>query len=102
MGLWTITIDEHSEDEDKAVGDNAQDREGEESRDGPCEAQRPSDADERPGDLIGVHKGDLTTRAGASVGGRLRTASGLAGSGCPRARRCGGGLRSALPSRPPQ
>src|SRR2546430_16313097 len=65
MGLWTLTIDEHSEDEDEAEGDNAQDREGEESRDRPCETQRTTDADERPGDLIGVHRGDLTTPAGA-------------------------------------
>lgn len=73
-GLRPLTIDEHSEDEDEAEGEYAEDREGEESRDRPREAQYPSSAYERPSELIGVHKGDLTTRAGASAASRLRTA----------------------------
>ena len=74
MGLRALAIDEHAKDEDEAEGDYAQDREREESRDRSREAQRPSGADERPSELIGVHKGDLTTRAGASAASRLRTA----------------------------
>ncbi len=73
MGLRALAIDEHSKDEDEAEGDYAQDGEGEESRDRPCEAQRPTGADERPGQLIGVHRRDLTTRAGAYAAGRPRT-----------------------------
>src|SRR5256885_10301481 len=45
--LWTLTIDEHSEDEHEAEGDNAQNREGKERRDRHPETQRPSCSDAR-------------------------------------------------------
>src|SRR2546430_16394110 len=44
-GLWTPTIDEHTEDEDEAEGDNGQDRGGEESRGRACEGQRRCDSE---------------------------------------------------------
>src|SRR5439155_23261971 len=59
-GLRPLTKDEHSEDEDEAEGEYAEDREGEESRDGTCGAQHPSSAYERTIELISVQKRGCT------------------------------------------
>src|SRR5438876_11944514 len=49
-GLRPRTIDEHSEDEAEAEGEYAEDREGQESRERPRQAQHPATADEPPSD----------------------------------------------------